>query len=241
MKIFSIGDIHGRIFWEPILKSIENNLLSGDKCIFIGDYMDSFIFSSIECFLNLKKIVEWKEKYPDNIILLLGNHDLNYYFFHDSNLFFKLPQFGTTKDLNLLKEINLFFQEKKDYFDICFQYKNYLYSHAGISKSFYLKYLRGLKISEIGEKLKDDFRIKDLYLFNRSGARGGHAAVAGPFWADISETFDDQISGLNQIIGHSEVSKIFSKKKENSTHYYIDIIHPNNLTYLTLDFEKVEI
>ena len=70
MKILIVPDTHGRDFWKV------PNIEEYDKIIFLGDYLDHYPDESthehdIE---NFKDIIEFKKKYPDKVILLLGNH-----------------------------------------------------------------------------------------------------------------------------------------------------------------------
>ena len=67
----AIGDIHGRFdLLERLWKVINFNAFY-DTIIFVGDYIDRG--------LNSKEVVEFildlVENYPDNIILLKGNHE----------------------------------------------------------------------------------------------------------------------------------------------------------------------
>ena len=72
MRYITIGDIHGRDDWQAI------NIRNYDKIIFIGDYVDSFEKSDFAILENLKKIISLKKRHPDKVVLLLGNHDVQY-------------------------------------------------------------------------------------------------------------------------------------------------------------------
>ena len=87
-KLIIIPDVHGRTFWEDAVKySIENNV----KIVFLGDYVDSYPHEFIEKMQQdptfshekevidvLNRIIDIKHLYPDNIVLLIGNHDCGY-------------------------------------------------------------------------------------------------------------------------------------------------------------------
>ena len=76
-KILVIPDVHGIDTWEePAYKAVH----AGIDVIFLGDYCDSFDIDPIKILDNLKKIIKFKEKFPDKISLLLGNHDYAYVF-----------------------------------------------------------------------------------------------------------------------------------------------------------------
>lgn len=75
MKLVIVGDIHGDLkSLQTILKQInfENFLTSNkNKIIFLGDYIDRGS-DSIEV---LYRICYLKQKYPDSVILMRGNHE----------------------------------------------------------------------------------------------------------------------------------------------------------------------
>jgi protein phosphatase len=68
-KIIFVGDTHGDL--EVSQKVIKEFLKPGNKIVFLGDYVDRGPFSKE----NLDFLLEKKEKYPDQIILLQGNHE----------------------------------------------------------------------------------------------------------------------------------------------------------------------
>ena len=76
-KLLVFGDIHGRLFWkEPANKLIDEI----DKIIFLGDYLDSYPdewddnHTRQDDINNFLEIIDFKTKYNDKVILLLGNH-----------------------------------------------------------------------------------------------------------------------------------------------------------------------
>lgn len=75
MRIFTIPDIHGRL--DLLLKLLhilitEHTLdLTKDKLIFLGDMIDRGPDSKGV----LDTIMELKAKYPDNVVVLAGNHE----------------------------------------------------------------------------------------------------------------------------------------------------------------------
>ena len=71
-----IPDIHGRSFWKDAVKGHEN-----EKIIFLGDYTDPYSHEGIEFWeglQSLREVIEFKKQHLDNVVLLLGNHDLSY-------------------------------------------------------------------------------------------------------------------------------------------------------------------
>lgn len=68
-KLIFVGDTHGDL--EASQKVINDFLKPGNKIIFLGDYVDRGLFSKE----NLDFLLTIKEKYPEQIILLQGNHE----------------------------------------------------------------------------------------------------------------------------------------------------------------------
>lgn len=73
-RVLVIGDIHGSSYWEKLF----NYKNSFDKVVFIGDYVDSFEHGVKKQLKNLEKILKFKVDNSDNVILLIGNHDIQY-------------------------------------------------------------------------------------------------------------------------------------------------------------------
>ena len=68
-KIIFVGDTHGDL--EASQKAIKEFLKPENKIVFLGDYVDRGPFSKE----NLDFLLEQKEKFPDQIFLLQGNHE----------------------------------------------------------------------------------------------------------------------------------------------------------------------
>lgn len=71
-----IPDIHGRSFWKHAVEGHET-----EKIIFLGDYVDPYADEGIDYWagiLSLRDVILFKKEHPENVVLLLGNHDLSY-------------------------------------------------------------------------------------------------------------------------------------------------------------------
>jgi len=68
-KVIFVGDTHGDL--EASQKIIRDYLKEGNKIVFLGDYVDRGPFSKE----NLDFLLQQKEKHPEQIFLLQGNHE----------------------------------------------------------------------------------------------------------------------------------------------------------------------
>lgn len=224
MKILTIADIHGRSNWKDFadiskLTKLDNITPEYDKYIFLGDYVDSFYETDAVILYNLKEIIRFKNKYPDNVVLLLGNHDLQYMFNYDS------VHGCSGYRLSMYQELHELFNNNKDLFQPIYQINNYLFSHAGIT-TVWLNILKNYKpletnISKYINSLFDEYYMR---LFDVGRARGGYNKSGGIFWADKSETTAWVLPNYHQIVGHHPVenSPYTHKLDDNSTITYVD-------------------
>lgn len=251
MKTLTIGDIHGRDIWKQILfgngyefwrqDQNTNDLAAYDKIIFIGDYVDSFDVPAIVQLHNLNEIIHLKKSFPDKIVLLLGNHDTQYI---DSS-----RGLYTGSQVHMLFDFNRVFTENQTLFQAAFQYKNYLWTHAGITKGFDIYCLKNVlsqlqktkykvfiedlsnDVHRVGELLNFlyDINHDNLYLIPKS--RGGTSNYGGIFWADKTETWKKPIPGLHQIVGHTATNEIQQNifKKKDASITYVDVLNNESL------------
>ena len=106
-----IGDIHGQDFW----KSIVNEYMDEDYIVFVGDYFDSYSIGSKKILDNFRKIIKLKQSYTDKVKLLLGNHDIHYYYLNSNYR-------GTGFDYSIMFDVNNLFKKHKDLFQATFLY-----------------------------------------------------------------------------------------------------------------------
>lgn len=213
MKILVLGDIHGRTFWKDAVKDVDEY----DKIIFIGDYLDYYPDewedgehtrkNDIDNFLE---IIDFKTKYKDKVILLKGNHDEHY----TSELFDEYAG-GTRKDKFNSKYIKEIFDEFNDYFQLAYEEtigdRRFLFTHAGVCKSWYEKYkdLIGELNAENLNKL--DFSDEgQLALAQISTYRSWFGEKTGSIlWSDVRERHVDEsenIEGIYQVFGHTRLN-----------------------------------
>lgn len=205
-----IGDIHGKKTWEFLIS--DRN--SYEKIIFVGDYVDSFDIAPGLMLNNLERIIAFKKKHPDKVILLLGNHDFQYLYEgyycsgYDDHMFFSYH--------SLLKE-------NHKLFDIACECNGFLVTHAGVlepwlekavklvdTKYEFLLNSKEKKVSDLVDFLNSAHQLDERVFFMVSTARGGLRPIgnSSPLWADFKKEIEYYLKDVKQIFGHSHVKKI---------------------------------
>lgn len=213
-----IGDIHGRTNWKELIDVNKIN-------IFVGDYFDPYeVYGFNELKSNFLEIIDYKKKYPNNFILLYGNHD--YHYIDDYE---KYSRYNIKK----CREIKQLFEENKQYFyGVCYYFDNYMVSHAGISKEWYEKLFGNAKFSlcmleDLINTLWFEEKKRYEYFGFRSNAPTwdvyGEYKEHSPLWIrpqtlELHNLFDQ--NNVKQIIGHTQVNDVC----ESNGLIYIDCL-----------------
>lgn len=167
-KVVIIPDVHGRTFWKKTIEKFPKSEFPNIKIIFLGDYLDPYTsidnITKDQAFDNFLEIIE-TAKNDNRIILLLGNHDIHYWFFTDN----------CRIDFLRSKEIGNIFYENRHLFKFAHSEKindtNYLFTHAGITQKWIVQIkqnainrLSNLKKVETKEEI--EFRDYLIYIAN---------------------------------------------------------------------------
>lgn len=193
-KILIVPDVHGRSFWHRA-EELVNDV---DKIIFLGDYLDPYGYEGITFDMALEefeKILEFKDKYNDKVVLLIGNHDCHYI----------STSFMDCSRLNYLKrqDIHELYMKHIDKFNLVWEYDKWLFSHAGVHQEW----------MELCQFTIDD--LKDFKTFREenfpslaclSFYRGGWNAVGSCVWADLRESLKHELlPEFHHIVGHTQL------------------------------------
>ncbi len=227
MKTITFGDLHGRTIWEEfadikILIETPHLETEYDKYIFVGDYTDSFEETNVTILHNLKRLIQFKSNYPDKVVLLLGNHDLQYMHSFD--------QYGCSGFRpEAFFDLNDLFRENEMMFQVAYQYGSTVWTHAGIHRGWY-QYEFPFESVNIAEDLNGAYQQHVKSLFDCGHTRGGYKNQGGPFWADKSETSTKPLKGISQVVGHTpqkDVVTVQVSKDKDHTLYYVDCLMHN--------------
>lgn len=230
MKLIAIGDIHGRDIWKEIVNQ------EFDKCVFIGDYFDSFDIPGDVQLNNFLDIIEFKKNNVDKVVLLIGNHDFHYLDFNEHYSGF---QTGYQFQIKELLNKNL------DYLQMAYQYDKYLFTHAGIS-------IQWLKNNGwIGENYVN--YVNDLWKYKPNSFKFvgyspyGDDKNASPIWIRPNSLRSANYDSLRieniQIVGHTrQIGGIdIEGKTTGGRYYFIDVLDNQNKQYLIIDNNKVKL
>jgi len=262
MKTITIGDIHGLDTWKEILfgSFYEYNMwreayvngapldwnpdmpfLGYDQIIFIGDYTDSFDIPSPVILKNLREIIELKKILDYRVVLLLGNHDVQY---------FVKGQGCSGYRPDMMADLNQLFLDNEDLFQLAFQYGDHLWTHAGVSsvwldqfrKELYEPTMRFSKILKeenpvtIADQLNLGFQFRLKSIFYVDWDSGGYDSTAGPLWIRPGRLNREAVPSISQIVGHTVKREITRIDIDGSSHWFIDVLpHTNDALSLTLD------
>ena len=250
MKTLTIGDIHGRRDWkrflfgnEDIYREWRRNsdinridtlksiipMYDYDKIIFVGDFVDSFNVSNVDMKENLQDIIHLARFEQDRIVLLLGNHDVQYFIPNHYCSGFRPEMAWDFREL---------FQRDRPLFHLAFQYKDWLWTHAGVNERFYSDHMENRArhaTDDWAHVLNDMMRLEEPQVFQVSLLRGGASLYAGPLWTDKKELIKEPMPGINQIVGHTPVDDITEVETANATLVFVDTLERGS----NRPFEKV--
>lgn len=220
-----IGDVHGRENWKKIVKEHPN-----DRIVFLGDYCDPYENrNNFKVLSNFIDIIQFKTKRKDDVILLLGNHDMHY-------LYDSFPV-GSRYNAQIAKLLKSLLEERRNYFQFAYQEGNTLYTHAGVCSLWWNKYFKGLSGKDapsIADQLNNpsEEQLKAMFMVGHS--RGGNCECSGIFWADAYETNDDPLVGVHQVVGHTMmVAPLTVLPTANTSITYCDCL--KNGRYYSID------
>ncbi|NJO64829.1 MAG: hypothetical protein HC836_43870 [Richelia sp. RM2_1_2] len=185
---------------EKILE--QNNTF--DKFVFIGDYFDSYNkFTGPEQLKNFNEIVDFKLSQPDKVVLLFGNHDYHYLKTTSENY----SGYQAAYKIDFAETIHAALD--KNALQMCFKHDTFLFSHAGVTKTWCG--MHDVDLNNVEQS------INDLFYYNPNRFRFtvgenfdmyGDDVCQPPIWVRPRSLMRDKIDGYTQIVGHTTVRAI---------------------------------
>lgn len=194
--IIVIGDIHGLDIWKDITDNHPDCWF-----VFLGDYLDPYEYIPRKKILgNFYDIIAFKRSRPDDVVLLLGNHDLHYF---SSDV-----PISSRFDSQIADRVSMMFIENFHLFQYAYQEGNRIFTHAGISNEWFENDFKGDRNLPVAEQLNHPTDGQVEALCRVGQLRGGKSGdLGGIFWADKDE-LNDPLHGFTQIVGHNRVKEI---------------------------------
>lgn len=200
-----IGDIHGRDAWKRLVREDYIN-------IFVGDYFDPYSpipFEALE--RNFLEITEYKKEQKEKVVLLYGNHDMDY--------LPKINERNNRYDRANAQRIQELLEINQELFDgIAYAIGDtYLVSHAGVTSAWKNIYLPVTDTCPVGiaQAINDLWRTdKKPFTFapNHYGYDYyGNDPHHSPLWVRPEALCSNNLyqdTAVKQIVGHSKVREI---------------------------------
>ena len=148
-NILVIPDVHGRTFWREAVLANPNN-----KIIFLGDYTDPYSDEQIgweQTIAIFEEIIDFKRAHMDNVILLLGNHDLSYVIGRQIC--------NCRRATTFLNKVCELYKNNLDLFQLAHKETvhgiDFIFTHSGVSYSWFEQHKDLVVVNTILEKKQD--------------------------------------------------------------------------------------
>jgi predicted MPP superfamily phosphohydrolase len=265
LRTLSIGDVHGVNDWmywthgspedfnywaisvtngapadDDLWREEYDNYMSYDKIIFIGDYVDSFTVNNVQMKKVLEDIIFFKKALPDKVVLLLGNHDIQYFIEN---------QICSGYRPEMKFDFYKLFTDNLSLFRMAYELGGTLWTHAGVTRGW-LKELHKemndpkhhlhevLKLAKdwtISQKINHAWECRLNSIYNVDKESGGWNMWAGPLWVRPKTLNENRIS-MKQIVGHTPMQKITVEDRVT----YIDCLEHGDADCLDLEINISE-
>lgn len=206
MKLIVIGDTHGRDAWKQVLEKEKQ----WDKFVFIGDYFDTRdgVQAQDQCD-NFIDILSFKKENPDDVILLLGNHDFHYL----TGTTDQYSQF----DFSMYEQANrlLMGALERNLIQLVYKQGKYLFSHAGVSEDF-LKTWEIKNDESLVDELNKLLEPENLYKLEFGvnlpremfPSNTGDNTTQSPIWIRPTSLLHSKLENYIHVAGHTQVTEI---------------------------------
>jgi len=189
-RLLVVADLHWLNVWKKLIAKY-----NPDLTIFLGDYVDSFDVPDNDMINNLIDLIQYKKDNPDDTVLLLGNHDIQYIYEWNNCSWKRTRLAGRLKGL---------YEQNLKLFKIAHQEWDWFFTHAWVSKWWHKEYKKQIQHywKTLEQSINNIFDSKDRdILFNAWKERQWYANNWWPLWSDMSEPK----LWIQQMVGHTPV------------------------------------
>lgn len=240
-RVIVVGDVHGHfdpfvtiLYHAGLIDEGLNWLGTNDRLVQMGDIFDRGPFSrKVDDLLD--KIQKQAAQTSGEVVRLVGNHELELLL---SN--FVISGFGT-EEAKLVRD-KLVRQVLSGELRAAYAYKEFLFTHAGITRKLYKIFEMQLDDPTPGnlavlinlifkESIKHQFFKHPI--FNISISRKGTDRFGGIFWEDLEDLVASYPkSPVAQVVGHTQVEHIVWDRSANVIP--VDVGMHRKLQYLVI-------
>lgn len=257
-KVLSVPDVHGSHEWE-VIKTLPKD--SYDFIVFHGDYFDSWENEWPDQGENFKNICDFVREDTERRKLLIGNHDWSYLSQSREGQNCSGHQSGSIYSEGKITVIRELLLGSKDILELAFECDDWVFSHAGFSKTavnYMQEILKNLgiiqdekeySISLLNSVFKKRLEEYDIPNFSKwisfdekldwDGCFSGSGDEPSQFclWIRPDSLLEDAYYN-KQVVGHTELciyDKIYLQQGENKV---IVVDSPDHEVYDVLDTQK---
>ena len=215
-----IGDLHGRTNWHQLVEPFDENTVY----VFVGDYTDPYYgwedgVNYNQMIDEINRMFDFKKLHPDNVILLIGNHDVQYWLRKGWLRKGDKSRYDWQHSGNIGK---LFWDNKDLFHGIAYHVgEKYLITHAGVTYDWYTRYCdNAFKLDNVSlVEICDN--INKLWWSGKTGMRKftfsectcklsdyyGDSPTHSPIWIRPVSLWEHNLfgwtSGIIQVVGHT--------------------------------------
>lgn len=216
MKIVLIADLHCREIWKYIVEKEKD----ADKIIFLGDYTcpkEVKVKNPSDICKFLYDVLDFKDKNPNKVVLLRGNHDLASCGYYWAQCY---PQdYSEVREYWQTKDIKDWFLKHTQWVYVIPE-TNIVCSHAGIGQEFLNSCIKKCnsgnkclleQISKINELIPSE-----LFGFTDGGSYDviGDSKTQPCTWIRPYTLLIHGVKDIVHVVGHTPVDHIYNIKED---------------------------
>lgn len=200
-NVLIVPDVHGRVFWREPLERFSDDISAGNMdVVFLGDYLDPYpdevendeAMNYVAATRQLKDIIKIARRHPQNVHLLIGNHDFHYMNDEYSRCFYRKCRYSQSNAESIKKVLRGNADVFRMAWDCMIRDTLFLFTHAGVLKSWVDMALEDNTIRRPNADLLNNMLdTGDVLPFASVGASRGDRFnfPPSPLWAD----YDDHV------------------------------------------------